>query len=618
MTDNSSYMGRMLHIDLSAGKCFEISVPSWLSQAYIGGKGIGAKLLLDLVPEKAEPLGPDNVLMFLTGPLTSTSAPAMRACVVTKSPLTNTFLDSYFGGYFGPEIKYAGYDGLIFTGRSPEPVYLHLDHSGPRLRSAINLWGQGTIECSHSIKEQLKDPEVKTATIGPAGENMVPYALICCETNRQAGRGGAGAVMGAKNLKALAINGNSLVRLFDQKSFQKAAGKACREISGSLNCRGLMTAGTAGSVEFANEVGLIPVRNFSDGTSSLAAKLGDKGQSRQLWLSRSACFGCPIACSQMGAVRTGKFASFVTDIVEYETAAMLGTNLEIGDSRAVAYLNKLCDELGLDTISAGACLSFAFEAVDKGLISHLPDQRLEFGNIQAAAEMIRLIAFKQGELGGLLGLGVKKAAEQLGSEAEALALHVKGMEMPAWGPRGTPGMGLAYMTADRGACHQRGFPVGYEVAGMEWKGKPVKALDLEGKAELVFSLQNYLAGTDCLVKCDFGAMGVTPDTYALLLNAAVGTAVDGSFFDHLGERIWNTTRLFNIREGMDTAREKLPRRFIEEPLPSGPYKGHRITGEDMRYLIRDYYRIRGWNEQGVPTVQTLEKTGVTLDISFSL
>jgi aldehyde:ferredoxin oxidoreductase len=615
---DTSYMGRILHIELTRGKFSDIGVPSWLIASYMGGKGFGAKLLLDLVPVNADPLGPENVLMFLTGPLTSTLAPAMRACVVTKSPLTNTFLDSYFGGYFGPEIKYAGYDGLIFTGRSPEPVYLSIDHNGPTLKSAGAFWGQGAIQSSQNIKSELKDHEVKTATIGPAGENLVPYALICCETNRQAGRGGAGAVMGSKNLKALALKGNSLVKIHDQKIFMNAVARANREIAGSLDCRGLMATGTAGSVEFANEAGLIPVRNFSDGTSPLAAKLGDKGQSQKLWLGRSACFGCPIACSQMGAVRTGQYASFVTDIVEYETAAMLGTNLEIGDPRAVAHLNRLCDELGLDTISAGACVSFAFEAAEKGLISHLPDHELRFGNVQAAARLIELIAHREGKLGELLSLGVKQAAMQLGPEARSMAMHVKGMEMPAWGPRGTPGMGLAYMTADRGACHQRGFPAGYEATGMEWHGKPVKALELEGKAELVYSLQNYLAGTDCLVKCDFGAMGVSPETYAMLCNAASGMNIEPSYFDQLGERVWNTTRIFNLREGMQTSDERLPKRFVDEPLPSGPHKGHKFSEDDMNYLLQDYYKIRGWDGTGRPTKETLDTTRVLPDKKFRL
>lgn len=606
---NTSTMGRLLRVDLSSSTFSELLLPSEIPAAYLGGKGIGAKLLWDLVPEGADPLGPDNVLMFLAGPLTATTAPAMRACVVTKSPLTHTFLDSYFGGYFGPEIKYAGYDGIVLSGRSPEPVYLLIDHRGPSLQPAGELCGSGALESAKQIKARHNDPDIKVASIGPAGENGVLYALICCETNRQAGRGGAGAVMGAKNLKAIALKGNQLVGLSDRKAFLRAVSNANREISESEDCRVLMGAGTASAVEFANATGLIPARNFMDGTSKLAAKLGDHGQKQKLWLSRAACFGCPIGCSQMGAVRTGKYKSFITDIVEYETAAMLGTNLEIGDPRAVAHLNKLCDELGIDTISAGACLSFAFEAAEKGIIP-TDGLTLSFGNADAAAALIERIARQEGELGALLAMGVKRAAGRIGPDAEAIALHVKGLEMPAWGPRGTPGMGLAYMTADRGACHQRGFPAGHEATGSEWNGKPVEALALEGKAAMLMSMQDYLAGTDCLVKCDFGAMGVSADTYARMLNAATGLNVEASFFDRLGERVWNTTRLFNLREGMRTADEKLPRRFVEEPLPSGPHKGHRITEADMKYLLQDYYAVRGWDETGRPTPETLARTGV--------
>ncbi|SDB42346.1 aldehyde:ferredoxin oxidoreductase [Desulfonatronum thiosulfatophilum] len=608
---NSSAMGVMLHVDLTGGEFHDIMVPDWLQERYVGGKGFGAKMLLDLVPQGADPLGPDNVLMFLAGPLTATPAPAMRACVVTKSPLTNLFLDSYFGGMFGPEIKYAGYDALIITGRSPEPVYLALDHTGSRLHSARDVWGLDTLLSNQRIKQQLDDEGFKIANIGPAGENLVPYALICCEFNRQAGRGGAGAVMGSKNLKAIALKGNKLVHVHDPEGFKEALAQANREIQDSAECRSLMVSGTAASVEFANEAGLIPANNFSDGSSPLAQKLGEKGQAQKLWLSRAACFGCPIACTQMGAVRSGKHAPFVTDIVEYESAAMLGTNLGIGDPRAVAHLTKLCDLLGLDSMSTGACLGFVMEAAQNGLLGQYPEaDQPAFGDVAAAQRLIEMIAHRQGEFGRLLGKGVRAAAAVVGPEAESLAQHVKGLEMPAWGPRGAPGMGLAYMTADRGACHQRGFPVGYEATGMEWRGKPVQALALEGKAELVVALQNYLAGTDCLVKCDFGAMGVRPETYARLLNTATGMDVDADFFDLLGERIWNTTRVFNLREGMDITQERLPKRFVQDPLPSGPHKGHRITDEDMRSLLQDYYRVRNWDEQGRPTPETLERTGV--------
>ncbi|WP_045222516.1 aldehyde ferredoxin oxidoreductase family protein [Desulfonatronum thioautotrophicum] len=614
---SSAAWGIMLHADLTTGSFQDVVLPDWLQDGYLGGKGYAAKLLLDLIPERTDPLGSDNVLLFLPGPLTGTPAPAMRACVATKSPQTNLFLDSYFGGMFGPEIKYAGYDGLIITGCATEPVVLVVDRDGPRLQSAGALWGLDTLETTRRVKEVLGDEEFKIATIGPAGERQVRYALICCEFNRQAGRGGAGAVMGSKNLKAVALKGERLVRVHDQSAFDRALDRANKEIRDSAECRSLMASGTAGSVEFANEAGLIPANNFSDGTSSLAKKLGDAGQSRALWLSRAACFGCPIACTQMGAVRTGAYAQMVTDIVEYESAAMLGTNLGVGDARAVAHLTKLCDLLGLDSISTGACVGFAMEAASKGLLAGWATAEeiagLEFGNAPAAERVIRMIAAQQGELGRLLSHGVKAAAEALGPEAESLAQHVKGLEMPAWGPRGAPGMGLAYMTADRGACHQRGFPVGYEATGMEWRGKPVQALSLEGKAELVAALQDYLAGTDCLVKCDFGAMGVTPETYAELLNAATGRNVEASFFDELGRRIWNTTRLFNLREGMDISHERLPRRFVEEPLPSGPHKGHRITEEDMRTLLADYYRVRDWDAQGRPTKESLGRFGVVTE-----
>jgi aldehyde:ferredoxin oxidoreductase len=614
--------GLFLHVDLTRGVCTDLAIPSWLSQDYVGGKGFGARLLLDLVPQGADALGPDNVLMFMAGPLTATPAPAMRACVVTKSPLTNLFLDSYFGGSFGPEIRYAGYEGLIFTGRSPKPVFLALDHAGPRLHPAGDIWGLDTLQSNEAVKQRLGDEEFKIANIGPAGEHLVPYALICCEFNRQAGRGGAGAVMGSKQLKAIALKGNALVTVHDPAGFSQALAQANQEIQQSADCRSLMVSGTAASVDFANEAGLLPARNFSDGVSELAGKLGDKGQAQKLWLSRAACFGCPIACTQMGAVRSGRYAPFVTDIVEYESAALLGTNLGIGDPRAVAHLTKMCDLLGLDSMSTGACLGFAMEAAQKGLLPMAQrDETLgsmDFGNVEAAGQLIEEIALQRGELGRLLGQGVRSAAKTLGPEAEALAQHVKGLEMPAWGPRGAPGMGLAYMTADRGACHQRGFPVGYEATGLEWQGRPVQALELQGKAELVRALQDYLAGTDALVKCDFGAMGVQPETYARLLNTATGRNVEASFFDLLGERIWNVTRLFNLREGMDRAQERLPKRFVEEPLPSGPHQGHRITREDMNFLLREYYRVRGWDVQGRPTPETLERLCVENGEKFSL
>ncbi|MFO7910966.1 MAG: aldehyde ferredoxin oxidoreductase N-terminal domain-containing protein, partial [Desulfotignum sp.] len=496
MTD--AYADTFLHIDLSTNSSKTLAVPDSLKQHFIGGKGFGAKLLADGVSSGTDPLGPANMLMFMTGPLTGTSAPAMRGCVVTKSPLTNLFLDSYFGGSFAPEIKYAGYDGIIITGRAAKPVYIWIDDEKVEIRDAAHLWGQDILETNRLIKAECNDDTIKIANIGPAGENRVLFALIACEFNRQAGRAGAGAVMGSKNLKAVAVRGTRLVTVHDPHRYKLACEKALGELAASPDIQTLKQGGTAASVEFASETGLLPNLNYQFGTFDKAAALGDQGQQKHLWLGTNACMGCPIGCAKIGAVRTGKFKGMVTDIVEYESAALMGSNLGISDIRVVAHLVKLCDLLGLDTMSSGSLISFAMEACQKGLLSPPTGIDLTFGNVAAAEYLIRVMAFQKPGLGRLLAKGVRAAAEEIGGSAADLALHTKGLETPAWGPRGMSGMGLAYMTGDRGGCHQRGFTVPYELAG-EWEGRKIDPLSPEGKAEMVIALQNYSAGTDTLV-----------------------------------------------------------------------------------------------------------------------
>ncbi|MFW5818718.1 MAG: aldehyde ferredoxin oxidoreductase family protein [Desulfovermiculus sp.] len=605
-----AYMGKFLFVDLSTGSSWTQEVPEWMTSSLLGGKGFGAKLLADLAPSGCDPLGAGNPLMVMTGPLTGTSAPSMRGCVVTKSPLTGTFLDSYFGGYFSPEVKYAGYDGLIVTGQATDPVYLWIDDDQVEVRPAGHLWGQDALEANAALKAELGDETIKILSIGPAGENKVLYSLISCEYNRQAGRGGAGAVMGSKQLKAIAVRGSQPVTIHDPEAFRAAVIQANADLEQSEDVQAMKAGGTAPAVDFANETGLLPTRNFQDGTFELASNLGDSGQAKHLWLNSAACLGCPIRCSKMGAVRTGKYAGFITDIVEYESAALMGSNLGISDVRSVAHLVKLCDRFGLDSMSTGGVIGFAMEAGEKGLVESPEGFALEFGNVQAAEYLIRSIAFVENDLGKLLAQGVKRAAAALGGDSSAFAQHVKGLESPAWGPRGAAGTGLAFMTADRGGCHQRGLPAPLEVTGGEWEGKTVQALALEGKADMLISMQNYLAGTDALVKCDFGGFGIQPETYAALLSAATGQSFAADVFDQLGERIWNLTRQFNLREGIDPAEDTLPRRFVQEPLPSGPYKGHHFTEQDMAALKRDYYSRRGWDETGRPITETLKKVGV--------
>ena len=603
---NSAYTNKLLIIDLSSESFEILPVSNDLKKDFIGGKGFGAKLLYDMVLPETDPLGKDNVLMFMTGPLTGTMAPAMRGCVVTKSPLTGIFLDSYFGGSFAPEIKYAGYDGLIIKGQAKKPVFIWINDDTVEIRDARHLWGTDTLAANERIKTELKDETIKIASIGQAGENQVLFALVCCEYNRQAGRGGAGAVMGSKNLKAIAIKGSKLVSIHDPKRFTKACATAFKELETSQDVEAFRVAGTAASVDFANETGLLPHKNYQNGTFSKASKLSDKGQAKHLWLGSSACMGCPIRCSKIGAVRSGKYKGTITDIIEYESAALMGSNLDISDIRAVAHLTKLCDLYGMDSMSCGNIIGFAMEACERGLIQPPKGINLSFGNIDAAEYLIHAIAGRKGELGMLLSKGVKQASEEIGTTAIDLAVHAKGLESPAWGPRGVSGMGLAYMTTDRGGCHQRGFTVTYELSG-DWKGEPLDPLSPQGKARMVIALQNYSAGRDTLVNCDFGSYGIIDTTYAELLSAATGQKADPDTLIETGERIWNLVRCFNLDQGLDAEKDTLAPRFVKEPLPDGPAKGHRISTEDMDYMRQEYYQLRGWDKKGIPLDKRLNQ-----------
>lgn len=614
----NGYTGHLLHVDLTSGEWRNLALPDWLVRNYVGGKGFGAKLLYDLLPAGTDPLAEDNVLMVLSGPLSGTLAPAMRGCIVTKSPLTHTFLDSYFGGFFTPEMKYCGFDGIIVTGRSTTPCHLRIEDGEVRLEPAGHLWGLDALETNEAVKADQDDPSLAVLSIGQAGENLVPFALVSCEYNRQAGRGGAGAVMGSKNLKAISARGSGTITVSDPRAFHRAVHAARSELDASEDIQALIDSGTANAIGFANETGLLPSRNYADGTYENADKIDETAQAKHLWLKSAACQGCPIRCSKVGAVRTGPYAGLVTDIVEYESAALIGANLGISDIRSVAHLVKLCDRLGLDSMSTGGVIGFAMEAAEKGLLQAPEGVRLEFGNVQAAEHLIRTLAHKRGELGELLARGVRGASRELGERARDFAQHVKGLESPAWGPRGAPGTGLAFMTADRGGCHQRGLPAPLEVTEGEWEGRRVKATEVEGKARILIAMQDNLAGTDTLVKCDFGGMGIQPETYAEMANAAAGLDLEAASFDRIGERIWNLTRLFNLREGIDPSQDTLPRRFVREPLPSGPYKGHRISEEDMQYMLSDYYALRGWTEEGRPREDTLRRLGISDEPRFTL
>lgn len=609
--NGDAYMGKFLLVDLSTGSMDVTPVDPSLKEDFVGGKGFGARLLYDLLPPGLDPFSPQNVIMFLPGPLTGTMVPSMRSCVVSKSPLTGTFVDSYYGGHFGQELRYAGFDGLIIKGHAFSPVYLMVNDERFELRDASGLWGRSTFETSRMIKQELKDSSYRIACIGPAGEKMVRFALVSCDPNRQAGRGGIGAVMGSKNLKAIAIRGTKAVRVHDPQRFKSAVLKAWQELAENSYTQDFRDNGTPSSVSFANEEGLLPAFNYRQGSFKKVHRLDADSQRKRLWLRDLACAGCPIRCSKVGVIRRTKYAHVTTDIVEYESVALMGSNLGLGDLEGVAYAVRLCDELGMDSMSTGGVIGFIMEALEKGAIttSDLGGLDLKFGDWNSVIELVKMIASRQNPLARLLGEGVKRASEHIPG-TEEYAVHIKGLESPAWGPRGAPGMGLALMTADRGGCHQRAFPILYEVGGELWEDRQIERLEIKGKAELVVDLQNYLAALDTLVKCDFAQYGITKKTYLEMLSSAIGREYCLDDLMRLGERVWNMVRLFNIREGFGRKDDHLPPRFVKEPLPDGPAAGHRITEEDMEVMLDEYYKVRRWDGEGRPSHKKLVELGL--------
>jgi len=604
------YCGRLLLVDMDTGRTDDMQVPSRAAERYLGGKGFGVKLLYDLVGPEIDPLSPDNVVMFLTGPLTGTAAPAMRGVVVTKSPLSGTFCDSYYGGHFAHELKYSGYDGVIVRGRASNPAYLYIDGGKVEIRDAGFMWGKDTYDTYDAIKAALGDNRVKIACIGPAGERLVRFACVDCSPHRQAGRGGAGAVMGSKNLKAIVVRGASAVPVSDSVRLMDILHRCHERARSRPNSH--TQAGTTGAVDFANEMGFFPVRNYKYGTMENASDLiGTSPQRERFWLRDLACSGCMIRCTKHGILKGGRRRGLEGDTIEYETLGLIGGNLGLQRFEEVAYAGNLCDRLGMHTISTGSAVGFAIECYDNGLISRDETGGLDlrFGDSDSIISLIGKIAARE-DIGDLLADGVKRAATALGRGAEDYAVHVKGLEVPAWSPRGANSMGLEYMTSDRGACHMRSWPISAEMSGESYPGGRATYRDPHGIGGLVAWQQNLSAACWSLVQCDFGRDVVDIEMALEFLSAATGMDISPHEFALIGERIWNMTRLYNLREGFSARDDTLPKRFREEPLPDGPSRGHRFTDEICDTMRSEYYRYRGWEESGVPSSERLAELGL--------
>jgi aldehyde:ferredoxin oxidoreductase len=607
------YKGKILVIDLSLRVTETIPLNSEMVRNFIGRKGLGGVLLFETMATRIDPLSPESQILIVTGPLTGTYCPSTRAVIIGKSPATGTFCNSYVGGHLGAELKFAGYDVLCIRGKSEAPCYVHINDNRVEFRSANHLWGKDTVQTDEIIKKEV-GRDIHIATIGPAGENLVKYSLISVDVHRQAARGGLGAIFGSKNLKALAVKGSGSILLDQPERFMKIAEEIKAEILNPDNL-GMVTLrriGTGRSILFASSQDLYPTRNFQTGTFPSVEKISGETMLETFWVKDKACFGCPINCSKLGFVRSGKYKGTVVEGVEYGTSTLLGANLDIGNLMAIAAANELCDRLGLDTLSTGNILGFVMECFEKGIVDEkdLDGIRLEFGNDEAVLEMIRKIAFREG-IGDLLSRGVRHVAKRFGHESEKFAMQVKGLEFPGGGVRASPGMGLAYATAERGADHEKAFPIAYEVRGAKTPdGKILDRYGTEGKAYVTKYDQDMNAFYYSVALCDMVIGAVGKKRCVDLINTATGWEMECNEVYTIGERVWNMIRLFNVREGFSRKDDQLPDRIFREPLTSGIAKGKKVNKQDFDKMLKEYYEIRGWDKNGTPTWEKCQELGL--------
>jgi aldehyde:ferredoxin oxidoreductase len=555
-----------------------------------------------------DPLSPDNVLLLLTGPLTGTLAPGSnRFCVVTKSPHTGTFLDSHCGGSFGPAVKYAGYDGLVIRKRAREPSVVVVDEEGFRLLEAGDFWGGNAMDSQDQLDSTL-GPGYEKVVIGPAGERLSTISSVF-SGKRAAGRGGCGAVMGSKNLKAVCVKGRGHgISIQDPEGMRKACWTAHRMLRMSeTTVRSLPAEGTCNILETVNEVGALPSGNFRSGSFDGAGELSGARWREEMWIRDAACFGCSIGCSKASRVGKGRFKGDETEGPDYETVWAFGPQCMNSDKGLIIHLEKLCDEYGMDTISAGNILGFVMELYERGMIGpgDLGGVVPKWGSAEAMSRLVEDMGEMNG-VGEYLSRGVRRLSEDHPG-SQGFAMHVKGLELPAYSPRAAKGMALAYATSDRGGCHLRGYPAMMELLGMRGGADP---LETQGKPQLVVDSQDEIAVVDSCDICLFGTFGFGLREILRMVNAATGFGYGSAAeLKTLGERVYTMTRLFNVREGMGRKDDTLPARCLQEPMPDGPARGQVV---ELDRMLDVYYGIRGWSDEGVPTPDTVER----LQLSF--
>jgi aldehyde:ferredoxin oxidoreductase len=610
---------KILRVDLTNGTCKVEPLNMAWAQQYLGQRGLATKYFVSEVDPKVDPLSPANKMIMTTGPLTGTPASTGgRYSVVTKGALTGAIACSNSGGYFGAELKFAGWDMIIFEGRSPKPVYLWLENDKAELRDAGHLWGKTVWQTEEIIKKTHQDPQIRISSIGRAGENGVLYACIVNDLHRAAGRSGVGTVMGSKNLKAVAVRGTlGNAGIKDPKAFMAAAAAGKKVLAdNAVTGQGLPTYGTQVLMNVINEMGALPTRNHRDVQFEEARKISAEAMhekrptdGKSQLVTNAACFGCTIACGRISKIDETHFSVVnkpeywgASGGLEYEAAWALGAANGVGDLEALQFANMICNEDGMDPISFGATVGAAMELYELGIIKkEAIGMDAPFGSAKALCDLAMMTAKGEG-FGKELGLGSARMCAKYGKPE--LSMSVKKQEFPAYDARGIQGMGLTYATSNRGACHLRSYTVASEVFGIPVKTDP---LVTDGKADLVKAFQDATAVFDSAGICVFTSFAWTLAD----VQPQIAAACEGDWtlekLNEVGERIWNMERQFNLAAGFTAKDDDLPPRLKMEPAKVGPAKGL-VNGIDK--MRPEYYKTRGWDEQGVPTGDTLSRLGL--------
>jgi aldehyde:ferredoxin oxidoreductase len=608
-----SWTGKILRVDLTAGTCVAEPLKMEWAKEYLGQRGLATKYFVEEVDPAVDPLSAENKIIWATGPLTGTMASTGgRYSVITKGALTGAIACSNSGGYFGAELKMAGWDMIIFEGRAASPVYLSINDDHAELLDASWLWGKSVWETEPAIKTRHQDPLIRVSTIGRAGETGCLYAAVVNDLHRAAGRSGVGTVMGSKNLKAISVRGKKGVgNIRDPRAFMKATVAAKKVLAdNAVTGQGLPTYGTQVLMNVINEMGAMPTRNHREVQFEGAKDISGEAMhtpratdGKKNLVTNQACFGCTIACGRISKIDENHFTVQnkpqywgASGGLEYEAAWALGSANGVNDLEALTYANFICNEQGMDPISFGATVGAVMELYEMGVLTQ---EQLgidaKFGSAEALTHFVEITAKGEG-FGVEIGQGSKRLTAKYGYPD--LSMSVKGQEFPAYDSRGIQGMGLAYATSNRGACHLRGYTVASEVLGIPVKTDP---LVTEGKAELVKAFQDATAVFDSAGVCVFTTFAWTLADLQPQLHAACDESFSMEKLGEIGERIWNMERDFNNRAGFTHLDDTLPKRLLTEPAQTGPAKGL-VNGLDR--MLPEYYRIRGWNAEGQLTEET--------------